>query len=348
MADGLVAEVAPASIATAPVSEPKSAPAKVESFAKPQQAKPPEAPKQEAKPAEEPKPVEPPKPSKLKRKLKVNGVESEVEASEDELWASHRQAQASQKRFEEAASIRREAEQERQQLKQMRERLAQSPLQALIDAGYTPDQALAVVEQDALAQMERMKMTPEQRELEQLRYERQQNQLARQQYEQQQQTSQQEAAFKQALDQDSSEILDAMKTAGWPAEDWALEIFAKDFYTAKEQGIDLSRDELVAAATKQRDNLVEAALLGVKDDDELIEKFPRVAQRIAAALRARYQSKRTGGYRPPITGQQAPQQSPQKAPLNDFQMDILMGLRPAPAGFQIPRGWEHLAGNIKR
>jgi len=346
MADG-TAETAPASIATAPIQQAPAAPAKVETFAKPPpQGKPPEA-KQEAKPVEPAKPPEPPKPSKFKRTLKVNGQEQEVEATEDELWASHRQNQASQKRFEEAAQIRREAEQERQQLRQMRERLAQSPLQTLVDAGYTPEQALAIVEQEAVSQMERLKMTPEQRELEQLRYERQQIQQQRMTEQQQRETAQQEEMFKKALDSDSSELLEAMKVAGWPTEDWALEIFAKDFYTAKEQGIDLSREELVSAATRTRDTMIEAALNGVKDDDDLIEKFPKVAQRIASALRKRYEARRTGGYRPP-TQVQAPQQQVQKAPLNDLQMDVIMGLRPAPAGFQIPRGWEAYADRIKR
>lgn len=285
------------------------------------------------------KPVEAPPPAKFKRTLKVNGAEEEVEATEDELWAEFRQAKASYKRFEEAAQMRRQAEEEIKAAKALKESVAKGPLQFLIDQGYTPQDAIAIMEADAQRQLGQMQMTPEQRELHQYRQREEAEKEAKRQAEAQQQQEVQMAEFKRMLDADAEVLQKAMELGGYPKTDWALELFARDYYAKQELGIDLSPQELAQAVSNTHSALVDKAISSYTDDEALLKAYPGIAKRFVSAVKAQYEkSRRNGNAVSPVAA--SPQPPPRRAALTDTQSDVLMGLRPPPPGFKVPPGWE--------
>lgn len=284
-------------------------------------------------------PETPPPPQKFKRTLKLNGAEEEVEATEDELWASYRQEKAAYKRFEEAAQMRRQAEEEIKAARALKESVAKGPLQFLVDQGYSPQDAIAIMEADAQRQLGQMQMTPEQRELHQYRQREEAEKEAKRQAEAQQQQEIQTAEFKRMLDADAEVLQKAMELGGYPKMDWALELFARDYYAKQELGIDLSPQELAQAVSNTHSALVDKAISSYADDEALLRAYPAVAKRFVSAVKAQYEkSRRNGNAVSPISAPSQP--PPRRAALTDTQSDVLMGLRPPPPGFKPPPGWE--------
>jgi hypothetical protein len=162
---------------------------------------------------------------KYKYKLNIKGQEEEVEYDEQSLVKELQKARAASKIREEAARYRQEADQEKAQIAQEREQFKQivealknpqSARQLLRQIG-TPLEELSKAELEDYIQQQQM--TPEQRELQQLRSWKQQQEHYQQQQEQQRQQQEYEQQVQAAQEQFAGRIVAAMTKLGLSEND---------------------------------------------------------------------------------------------------------------------------------
>lgn len=220
---------------------------------------------------------------KYKYKLKINGQDEEVEYDEPTLVKELQKSRAASKIREEAARLRQEAqqeaakvEQERQQFKQIVEALKnpQTARQLLRQIG-TPMEALAQTElEDFIKQQQ---MTPEQRELHELRNWRKQQEETFQRQQQEQQQREYEAQVQAFQEQFSSRIVGAMTKLGLTEADArasgeVAQKLAFKLQQAIDAGYDMTPDEL---AEELREDIREShrVLYGKLPPNELFSLF---------------------------------------------------------------------------
>lgn len=156
------------------------------------------------------------------RRIKVNG--EEVEVTLQELEKGYGTMRAAQERFQEAARLRKEAE-------ELKAQYAQNPF--LSD---DPQARRKAAEEFLAAELRKEMMSPEQRELEELKsYKQQQEELRKQQEEQQKQRQQQEM-ISQARQQLETDIVAALKESGLPTNANTMQRAAAYMYNAGNAG----------------------------------------------------------------------------------------------------------------
>lgn len=230
----------------------------------------------------------PPEPQKFKRKLKIYGEEKEFEATEDELWSKFRHETAVEVRQQKLAAQEKELARKLEEIRGYEESIKDpSGLRELAKKMRPDTDPVETMTDILLAELEEKSMTPEQRELFQLRAEKQaleEKELAREEAEKKE-------AFGAEVARRSDDVgrifANTLKKMGFPADDLTLSIMAGQYYSNKQDGIELSEDELGEATAKMLDLHHDARLSGF-EGETLLDRYPKAAAAFNAALVARY------------------------------------------------------------
>lgn len=230
---------------------------------------------------------------RLERVEKINGKEVKLSATEDELWASKRRETAVQENARKIAAERKQLQEERQKWQEEQQRIQEDPFHYLRkDPAFNELEFFQERTHRLLTEQNKdprdLALGEKDREIRRLRGE------AEQRVEQQRQ-KEERAAEDAELRQHGALFAQAMKKAALPADDLALDLVAKAFYTAQEEeGLDLSVDELAVESrrmlTGALDNCAEKM-----DDEQLLEQFPKFAAKLHRALVAKYKRMAEGG-----------------------------------------------------
>jgi Asp-tRNA(Asn)/Glu-tRNA(Gln) amidotransferase A subunit family amidase len=221
-------------------------------------------------------PEQTPEPQVFKKK--ING--KWVEVSSDELWKHYGLEQTARERLQEAARIRKEAEEmqastasERDQLAQFLYELKKRPETAFELLSEMGHDAKKIAKQMVLREMEWERMTPEQKELEELRqYKQQQDQLLERQKEEEE-TQRLTQAERQAVEQVDALISEAVKLSGLQPKPKTVARLAEACQTlinANPNG-DLPSAEQVLKRFRSYMNQDAKELYQAQDVDKLIE-----------------------------------------------------------------------------
>lgn len=207
-------------------------------------------------------PTEPSAPKSYK--LKVD--KGEMEVPEEKLVALAQLGASSSKRYEEAKRLKEEAESILAVAKNDK-----SALKALEKAGFSRQEALAIVEEELRKEYEEMELSPEEKakraekaELERLR----QQEAERKQRLEEEARSKEEAAYFEQID---NEIAEALETSDLPKEPilgkWAIQYMA----SFAEQGEELSAKEAVKLVTADMKDILRNMLSGM--DAKAVRQF---------------------------------------------------------------------------
>lgn len=230
-----------------------------------------------------------PIPGRFKRKVKRNGQEVEEEASEEELWRARDELarrshldRASTERFQRASQIQKEAE----TAKQVAQAIASKDFSGL--RGYfeqnklNPKEALADLLEAAIQDES---MTPEQRELVELRAEK----AARAESERRQKEDAEVEAFYQEVDEIRPQVEEvwehALEGSTLPKTAKMMEITARIFLEAAEAGTKLSPEQVAEFA---RWELVEVNgnLVNELEPMQLVQHFAPLSKKINESMSA--------------------------------------------------------------
>lgn len=166
-----------------------------------------------------------------KFKIKVNGVEREV--TEEQAIRYAQMGYGAQEKFQEAATLRKQVEQALEAMKT-------DPFGVLSQLGVDVD---SIAEERLAKRMQRDLLTPEQRELEELREWRKQNQETEQQTRQQAEEQKKQAVFREqmqrAAKQYDTDISQALAAANLPRIPEAVRDVAAKLLAAREHGVDM-------------------------------------------------------------------------------------------------------------
>lgn len=171
----------------------------------------------------------------------------------EELMKGFQLGAASHKRFQEAAKARKEAEAALSKIKE-------NPLEAFIEAGGDQAAFRALVEDYLLKEIEYDKLSPEEKELNDLRRYKEEQEIMRQQEAQrkQEELSNQEAEMyrKQYMDQYTNALTDA----GVPASEKAIQFIAKAQLDAMEAGYEMPLDLAIQYYKEEQNNSINSYL----------------------------------------------------------------------------------------
>lgn len=235
-------------------------------------------------------------PKYLVRKEKIDGKDVELRATEDDLWAAHRKGATVDRRFEEVAKTRREIAEEKAALEAQKKMIAEGDWLGLLRQArgdkFDPVSELTEKLQQLLNDEEK-NLDPRNRELaekdKQLR-EMQEKERARLQTEAQQQFESKVAEQRQIL---GERFTEALKVANLPRNEQTVALMAQAYRTARNHGMrDIGPEQLAKATEKLATSFVEN-FLQTEDEDLLLERFPKLTERIHKALLNRY-NKRKG------------------------------------------------------
>lgn len=211
---------------------------------------------------------EEPEPKKFK--VKVDGVESEVD--EAELIKGYQLEQAARKRLTEASK----------QMKTLEDALRvgrEEPLQLLEWLGLEPEK---FIKEYVMNKVEESKLSPEQRELRQLRKEKERIDAERQEAEKQRQEAERQKHFQETGDALEDEILEAL--GNMKANKHMIAQVANIMLVGLNQGKTISAKEAVARIQNDTQSLLNSALES-DDVDKFINSLPREARsRLQKAL----------------------------------------------------------------
>jgi hypothetical protein len=265
----------PAAPAAAPTSAPSSSPSPSASSSTPSSSAPTSSPtpSSTAPVGGTPSPTPPGDAAKAeaarkeeirKHKLKVNG--REVELDEPEVIRRAQLAEAADAKFREAADMRK-------QMEQFVEQLRSDPMSILTH----PDIGLdfkALAEQHLTKELQRELLSPEQRELEDLREWRREQETQAEQQRQEQMTRAQRQEM-QRLEQQAAEnydrqITEVLNHSGLPKTAHTVKRVAELLYGALEKGYDL--DVATAVDMVRQGYMTDiSALVGGLDGDHLVK-----------------------------------------------------------------------------
>lgn len=263
-------------------------------------AVPPKPQKQTAGKDASPKPKPPPA-QKLKRKMTVDGKETEIEASEDELWSALNQQTVSRKRYEDAAKLRKEAQSAQQQHNQVIELLKQGKIRQAI-SGLNPDldatEALAAElnellnEQDEMADPATRAMRKAERERDEYK-----DQLNRRQYDEDVKVF--EASVQQKAQEFETQFEEALGLVNVPKNDITMRLFAEHWKQNRDDELGLTPAQLASEVEASTIGLGADTLLAIEDDEALLDKRPDLTKRYHKALLARGEKRRAAAAAPP-------------------------------------------------
>jgi hypothetical protein len=192
-------------------------------------------------------------------------------------------------KFEEAAKLRKEAEAEKAQVKALVDGLSKDAKRALREAGVDP---VKFAEQVLAEALEEHSLTPEQKELRELKAEKERREAEEAERKAKDAEAQEAAVVDQYVDDISTQFLTALKPMNLPAEDLP-EIVARmahRFEALIDSGapIDLAA---IAEDAMERHYAAPEHRFSSLSDEELLSRYPSIAERFRRALVAQTQKK---------------------------------------------------------
>ena len=236
-------------------------------------------------------------------RVKIDG--EEIEVSTEELERGYQRARAAAKRFEEASALRKQLDSEKEQIRGWVESLKGDPITMLEQLGVD---MRSKIEEHYSTLLAREQMSPEQRELHDLKAKMRQQESEKAERERQAREQAEQAAATQYRERFTSELTEALDMAGIPADDRAAYIpqaAALMRASLREDGTsaltvqDIAR-HLVEEEGKRRDRFVSSrfAELQELDGDALLEAIPETIQsKLRAALLAKVKNPAEKGVR---------------------------------------------------
>lgn len=223
---------------------------------------------------------------RLKSVQRINGKDVEIEASVEELWAAKRREAAVQENAKKMAAARKAHEQDVLKFQEHVRRRQEDPFFEL--RGQEGFNELDFLQQRMHHLLTEQNKDP--RDLELGAKDRRIRELehAAKQQQTEAQRAQEHAEENRQLAQLGAKFNKALKMGGLPEDDLTLDIMAKAYFTAEEEGdFDLSETELAAETRK----LMTSSLDNCADKmtgDALLDAFPKIAKKLHEALVARY------------------------------------------------------------
>ena len=259
-------------------------------------------------------PPEPPK--KFKRLLKMNGQEREAEASEDELWNAYRHVNSVHEVARKNAEERKALEAERRKDAEAREKRKKDFLaEYREDPNFNPvefltDQLHSLLQEQGLDPRDRA-VKEAQAEIQRLKEEAQAK-------EEKQRQAEEEERDRVELQRLGGRFYKVIKEHKLPEHDFILNMLSQEYF-AQPDGIELTDEELAKSVLDTTSRVFDDAAERW-EGDALLDRFPKLAKKIHAALVARYNQKRQGGTPPPAQPQPprpAPAPANGEKPLSD-------------------------------
>lgn len=229
-----------------------------------------------------------------KHKVKINGEEKEIDYAT--LRRDYQIKAAADKKFKDAAEARKKAE-------DIMELLRKDPKKALSHPDIGID-LTEFAENIIVEHLEQASMTPEQKELSELRRFKEQQEKAAAEKAAQEAESQEDAEVQALVEQFESEAPDALVSAGLPITEWTYNKLKQLKIQSMREGYEVTTKELASLAKEDYDKELKtffsqatpdvlAGLLGekVKDINDLslkqaksIEKKPQVSEDIETRM----------------------------------------------------------------
>ncbi len=258
--------------------------------------------------------------------LMREGKKVEEEVDDQDLINAYNLKTTSQKRFEEVAALKKELDSKEESIKQFVTALQTNPiplLRQLFKDKSKPILAQAlgsILDEEAMSEEERA-VANDKTELQQLREDKQKRDAADKQ-------KAEEAEVGQEMNRLAQQFQSVMEKLDLPKDDLSISTMAGIYHTAKTQGIELT-DEQMAHEVVNKIAQQQEALMSKMTDEQLIRRFPKLAQRFAAGLTAEWR-KRNGNRNPtlpspgPARGNSNDQ--PKKRFMTDKEMDKVLGI----------------------
>ncbi len=250
------------------------------------------------------------KPPEPKPKLRIKDLELDEEAAHSEIM----RARALNKKFgevakeaEEAKRIRAEREAFREELKRDKHRALTKMLKAEgFDADSIAEMLSGALYEEHIAPQE---MTPEQRELAQLKRQLAEREAKEKQAEEAAQKERLTAEETQYAEQLQSEIGEAMQAGRLPQSPWAVREVALELENLERRGLSVPLD-VVIARVKERGTQQMAEVIGGVEVDDLREMMPPEAFKALVVKFNRWLAAK----RQSLNAQAAPKQPPASPP----------------------------------
>lgn len=201
------------------------------------------------------KKLDEPKPVAKKYKLTIDGNDEEVD--EDVLIKRAQKAAAADKRFQEAAELRKQSE-------QLLSMLKNDPFSVLEQLGLDPAELST---RHLEREIEKLKMSPEERELKQLRDWKMQQEQLHQQEQQALKEQQEQQEMQRLADQYTKDIISSMETVNLPRHEGSVKAMVDLMSQAVKNGLDVSWTD-VAKEVKNRYYTDYKTLFDGMSDDE--------------------------------------------------------------------------------
>lgn len=167
----------------------------------------------------------------------------------DELMKGFQLGAASHKRFQEAAQARKEAEAALSKIKE-------NPLEAFLQAGGDQKAFRALVEDFLIKEIEYDKLSPEERELNDLRRYKEEQEIARQEEAKRRQQEVQNQETEMYQKQFTEQYNKALTDAGLPVSEKAIQFIAKTQLDALEAGYEMPLDLAIQYYREEQSNSV--------------------------------------------------------------------------------------------
>lgn len=167
----------------------------------------------------------------------------------DELMRGFQLGAASHKRFQEAAAARKEAEAALSKIKE-------NPLEAFLEAGGDQKAFRALVEDYLLKEIEYDKLSPEEKELNDLRRYKEEQEVLRQQEAQRKQEELRAQETHMLREQYTKQYTQALSDAGVPASEKAIQFVAKAQLDAMEAGYEMPLDLAIQYYKEEQNNSI--------------------------------------------------------------------------------------------
>lgn len=241
-------------------------------------------------------------PQKFKRKEKIDGQEVELEADEDALWAAYRQQRTVNQRFEQAAQQRKEIAEEKRRVEQMYADLAGDPTGEKLFEQYQkahpeadPVEVLSAILQKRLHEEEQLN-DPNIRERRRLERENQTFREREAAAKQEQVTAHQKAQTAAELERLGGLFREALEVTKLPKNDITVRLMAEAEYTNRQNGSQLSPQQLAKATEKAMHSIVEATTTDESiTDEQCLDMYPALTKRIHRGLIARHKARQSKG-----------------------------------------------------
>lgn len=189
--------------------------------------------------------------------VKVDGESFQVTL--DEMMKSFQLGSSAHKKFQEAAQLRKEA-------KVLQDQLVVNPIEAAIKAGASPQALRELMESYLYEQIKYDEMSPEEKELQELRKFKESQEQERVEREKQSRQAQIEQETQYHAEQLQAEYTAALEKSSVPATENAISRIAQIQLDAANAGYDIPVEQAVGAYVKEQQSLVNSYIKQLNED----------------------------------------------------------------------------------